>query len=91
MKILIAFSLGALFGAILMVVVAVILIDEKNQREGHGRLIDADRLKRKIMYAEDKAYETWDELYDSVLEEIDNAPTIIEADEEVAYAEQPTE
>ena len=80
MKILIAFSLGALFGAILMVVVAVILIDEKNQREGHGRLIDADRLKRKIMYAEDKAYETWDELYDSVLEEIDNAPTIIEAD-----------
>ena len=32
MNILIAFSLGALFGAILMVVVAVILIDEKNQR-----------------------------------------------------------
>ena len=33
MKILIAFSLGALFGAILMVFVAVIVIDEKNQRE----------------------------------------------------------
>lgn len=44
----------------------------------HGRLIDADALKNKIMYKDDVAYETWDELYDSVLEEIDNAPTIIE-------------
>ena len=46
--------------------------------EHHGRLIDGDALKNKIMYKDDVAYETWDELYDSVLEEIDNAPTIIE-------------
>lgn len=40
------------------------------------RLIDADELKKAIMLKEDVAYETWDELYDSVLEEIDNAPTV---------------
>lgn len=45
--------------------------------KGHGRLIDADALKNKIMYKDDVAYETWEELYDSVLEEIDNAPTAI--------------
>ena len=50
--------------------------------EHHGDLIDRDELKSKIMYAEDKAYETWDELYDCVLEDIENAPTIIEADKE---------
>ena len=50
--------------------------------EGHEDLIDRDELKSKIMYAEDKAYETWDELYDCVLEDIENAPTIIEADKE---------
>ena len=37
MNIVIAFSLGTLIGAILMVVVAVIVIDEKNQREGWRR------------------------------------------------------
>ena len=40
------------------------------------RLIDADKLKKAIMFKEDVAYETWNELYDSVLEEIDNAPTV---------------
>ena len=48
--------------------------------KGNGRLIDADALKNKIIYKDDVAYETWDELYDSVLEEIDNAPTAIKAD-----------
>ena len=40
------------------------------------RLIDADKLKKAIMLKDDVAYETWNELYDSVLEEIDNAPTV---------------
>lgn len=40
------------------------------------RPIDADELKKAIMLKEDVAYETWNELYDSVLEEIDNAPTV---------------
>ena len=40
------------------------------------RLIDADELKKAIMFKEDVAYETWNELYDSVLDEIDNAPTV---------------
>jgi len=40
------------------------------------RLIDADKLKEAIMMKEDVSEETWDELYDSVLDEIDNAPTV---------------
>lgn len=40
------------------------------------RLIDAEELKNAIMYKTGVAYETWNELYDSVLEEIDNAPTV---------------
>ena len=40
------------------------------------RLINAEALKKAIMLKDNVAYETWDELYDSVLEEIDNAPTV---------------
>lgn len=40
------------------------------------RLIDADKLKHKIMYANHDIDEDWYGLYDSVIEEIDNAPTI---------------
>jgi len=47
------------------------------------RLIDADKLKEAIMMKEDVSEETWDELYDSVLDEIDNAP-VVEITEEMA-------
>ncbi len=40
------------------------------------RLIDADALKKAIQEKQDVNEETWDELYDSVMEEIDNAPTV---------------
>jgi len=40
------------------------------------RLIDANALKEAIMTKDNANYETWDELYDSVLNEIDNAPTV---------------
>ena len=39
------------------------------------RLIDADELKKKIMTKDDANCETWEELYDDVLNSIDNAPT----------------
>lgn len=40
------------------------------------RLIDADELKKKIMTKDDANCETWEELYDDVLNSIDNAPTV---------------
>ena len=40
------------------------------------RLIDADALKERIQLAPNKNDETWDELYDSIIYEIDNAPTV---------------
>lgn len=40
------------------------------------RLIDAEELKYAIMTKTGVAEETWDQLYDSVLEEIDNAQTV---------------
>ena len=40
------------------------------------RLIDAEALKKRIMLAPNKNEETWDELYDSIIFEIDNAPTV---------------
>lgn len=38
--------------------------------------IDAEALKKRIMLAPNKNEETWDELYDSIIWEIDNAPTV---------------
>ena len=40
------------------------------------RLIDADELKRAIMLKDNANEETWEQLYDSVLDEIDNATTV---------------
>lgn len=42
------------------------------------RLVDADKLKIAIMTKDNANEETWEQLYDSVLEEIDNAPTVSE-------------
>jgi len=49
--------------------------------KGHGRLIDADKLKKVYENTEDAEYCKWT-LY-GVTSEIDDAPTIIEADKEV--------
>lgn len=40
------------------------------------RLIDANALKARIQLAPNKNEETWEELYDSIIYEIDNAPTV---------------
>ena len=51
--------------------------------KGHGRLIDADELKYKINSFDNNVMEEdWYSLYDAVMTDIDNAPTIIEADKE---------
>lgn len=48
--------------------------------KGHGRLIDADKLKQKIETADnDIMEEDWYKLYDNVISDIDNAYAIIEA------------
>ena len=39
-------------------------------------LISRSALKERIQLAPNKNYETWDELYDSIIYEIDNAPTV---------------
>lgn len=49
------------------------------------RLIDADELKKKIMTKDDANCETWEELYDDVLNSIDNAPT---ADDWQKYSDE---
>ena len=41
-----------------------------------ARLIDAEALKKAIQEKEGVNNETWEQLYDSVLEEIDNAPSV---------------
>lgn len=50
------------------------------------RLIDADKLKNAIQTKEDVSEETWEQLYDSVMEEIDNAPTIEINTNDIQYA-----
>ena len=40
------------------------------------RLIDADKLKDAISTKDGVNEETWEQLYDSIMVEIDNAPTI---------------
>ena len=45
-------------------------------KENKVRLIDANTLKERIQLAPNKNNETWDELYDSIIYEIDNAPTV---------------
>lgn len=40
------------------------------------RLIDAETLKKRIQLAPNKQNETWTELYDAVMYEIDNAPSV---------------
>lgn len=48
--------------------------------KGHGRLIDADKLKQRIQMADDDIMEEdWYKLYDNVILDIDNAYAIIEA------------
>ena len=41
-----------------------------------GDLISREALKKAIMYKDNVNRETWEQLYDSVLAEIDNAPTV---------------
>lgn len=41
-----------------------------------GDLISRKALKKAIMYKDNVNSETWEQLYDSVLAEIDNAPTV---------------
>lgn len=43
-------------------------------------LISRSALKERIQLAPNKNYETWDELYDSIIYEIDNAPTVDTSD-----------
>lgn len=44
--------------------------------ENKGDLISRSELKKAIMFKTGILEETWEQLYDSVLEEIDNAPTV---------------
>ena len=41
-----------------------------------GDLISREALKERIQLAPNKNEETWEELYDSIIYEIDNAPTV---------------
>ena len=48
----------------------------KYEEKPQGDLISRSALKERIQLAPNKNYETWDELYDSIIYEIDNAPTV---------------
>lgn len=60
--------------------IAYAIVDGTPLPKGHGRLIDADRLKREYPHDTDREYPVNTNQY--AVDTIDNVPTVIEADRE---------
>lgn len=61
---------------VVQIIAGVVIVLRGRRTMAEIRLIDANALKKAIMYKDNVNEETWEQLYDSVLSAIDNAPTV---------------